>query len=165
MGLHNLESQSLFDIASEFADATEMAQAYSWLDELLSNYGSIPNAPGSTQAELAAHLLSAVRGFYVKVFHRKTSKLAEKLYKVIEQNESQRLGIFIEIVDSPSMDETLARYTVWKGTLFEAKIPDPVVCWHPDKDYKPVGSDRVYRTAYSALGRRRRRRETRPKDN
>ena len=164
MGLHNLASQSMFDLASEFADAAEMAQAYGWLDEILSNYGSIPEAPGSTQAELAAHLLGAMRGFYVKVFHRKTSRLAERLYAVIEKNSTERLGIFIEIVDSPSMDDTLARYTVWKGTLFETRLDEVVVCWHPDKDYRPVDALRVYRTAYSELGRRRRRRETRPKD-
>lgn len=163
MGLHNLDSRSLFDLASEFADAAEMAQAYSWLDEILSNYGSLPEAPGSTQAELAAHLLGALRGLYVKVFHRKTSRLAERLYEVIQKNGGQRLGIFIEIVDSPSMDDTLARYTVWKGTLFETRMSEIVVCWHPDKDYKPVDALRVYRTSYSELGRRRRRRETREK--
>jgi hypothetical protein len=161
MGLHNLESESLIDIFNAFASEHQKSQAHGWLDHVLSSYGSIPNAPFSTEAELASHMLSGLRGIYFNYFHRGAKKKAELLNKIIQKNAGQRLAIFIELVDSPSMDDTLARYTVWKGTLFETRLEQIVVCWHPDKDYKPVGAVRVYRTAYSELGRRRRRRQTR----
>lgn len=161
MGLHNLESESLIDIFDRYASEHQKSQAHGWLDHLLNSWSQIPSAPLGTEAELAAHMLNGLRGLYFHYFHRAAEKKAELLNRVIQKNAGQRLAIFIELVDSPSMDDTLARYTVWKGTLFETRVDEIVVCWHPDKDYKPVDAVRVYRTAYSELGRRKRRRQTR----
>jgi hypothetical protein len=161
MGLHNLESESLIDIFDEYASEHEKSQAHGWLDNLLNSWGQIPNAPLGNEAELAAHMLNGLRGMYFHYFHRAAKKKAELLNRIIQKNASQRLAIFIELVDSPSMDDTMSRYTVWKGTLFETRLEEIVVCWHPDKDYKPVDAVRIHRTAYSELGRRRRRRQTR----
>lgn len=161
MGLHNLESESLMDIFDQFASEHQKSQAHGWLDTLLQNYAAFPSAPFGAEAELATHMLNGMRGLYFHYFHRETNKRAELLNKVIQKNASQRLAIFIELVDSPSMEDTLTRYTVWKGTLFETRLEKPVVCWHPDKDFKPVDAARIHRTGYSELGRRRRRRQTR----
>jgi hypothetical protein len=161
--LHNLESESLIDIFDQYASEHQKSQAHGWLDQLLSGWGQIPNAPLGNEAELAAHMLNGLRGMYFHYFHRAASKKAELLNRIIQKNASQRLAIFIELVDSPSMDDTMARYTVWKGTLFETRLEEIVVCWHPDKDYKPVDPVRIHRTGYSELGRRRRRRQTREK--
>lgn len=163
MGLHNLESESLIEIFDRFATEQQKSQAHGWLDQILSSYASIPTAPLSTQAELAAHMLNGLRGLYFHYFHREAKTKAEILNKVIQKNASQRLAIFIELVDSPSMEDTMARYTVWKGTLFETRLDRLIVCWHPDKDFKPVDAVRIHRTGYSELGRRQRRRQTREK--
>lgn len=164
MGLHNLESESLIEIVSDHMDEHERSQMHSWIDGLLSQYGSNPAAPFSTEAELAAHLLTFIRGMYAKLFHRQAVRKAQLLQKVVEKNSSQRLSIFIEFVDCKTFEEAMERYTVWKGTLFTTRIDDVVVCWHPDKDYKPVDALQIHRTGYSELGRKKRRKMTRPEN-
>ncbi|MCB2137262.1 MAG: hypothetical protein KDE08_15200 [Rhodobacteraceae bacterium] len=161
MGLHNLESVSLLDIVSEFASEADKSQAHGWIDDLMNSYASAPTAPYSTEVEVAAHMLKTLRGLYFNLFYRKAQRQADILNAVIQKNASQRLAIFIEWVDSPSMDDTLSRYTVWKGVLFETRLTETVVCWHPDKDFKPVDATRAYRTGYSELGRRQRRKQVR----
>ena len=162
MGLHNLESDGFFDIVNEFSEQVDLSQAHGWLDNLLSQYGSLPNAPWSTQAELLAHMLSAVRGLRFSFARRNAMRKLEALNRVIELHADRRLGIYIEYVDMESVEATLARYTVWKGTLFEVQTDRNVVCWHPDKEFMPKATGRVYRTKYSELGKRQRMRDTRP---
>lgn len=163
MGLHNLESASLMDIFDRFSADAERSQAHGWLDSLMATYASNPVAPLSTQVELASYMLNGLRGLYFSFSRRAANKRAALLYAVIEQNKTQRLAIFIEHVECQDVDETMRTYTVWKGTLWETTIKgDLVVCWHPDKDYKPVDGAKIVRTGYSELGRRQRRRQTKP---
>ena len=86
MGLHNLESESVLDIIQAFEGDTELSGTISTIHQIFETYGSVPNAPLSTQAEL---------------------------------------------VDLSNFQETMARYTVWKGVLFDLQLDKPAVCWHP----------------------------------
>lgn len=160
MGLHNLASESVLDIIEAFENDTKVSDAFSTIHDLFAQYGSIPTAPMSTQAELAAHLLTFLRGWRFSSAKRAAAGKLKILNRVIELHRNQRLGIFIELVDMPSFQETLARYTVWKGVLFDLQWEKTVVCWHPDKDFKPNSAVHVQRTGYSELGRRKRFRNT-----
>jgi hypothetical protein len=161
MGLHNLESESVLDIIKAFEGDTEVSGTISTIHQIFETYGSVPNAPLSTQAELAAHLLTFIRGWRFSSARRQAMRKLEVLNKVIERHKDTRLGIFIELVDLSSFQETMARYTVWKGVLFDLQLDQPVVCWHPDKDFKPINPIHIHRTGYSELGRCQRYRNTR----
>mgnify|MGYP001827199506 CR=1 FL=1 len=164
MGLHNLQSHSLTELSDESLAGVEKAQAHGWIDNLLEAYSSLPQVPMGTQVEGLKHLLTGLRGFILQRAGKEYMRKAGKLLKVIEDNHEHRLAIYTEFVDEPGYDETVAKYTVWKGTLFEVLVDgERVVCWHPDKDFKPKSHSRILHTGYSELGRRRRRRETRDK--
>ena len=162
MGLHNLESQSLTELSDESLAGVEKSQAHGWIDSLMETYASLPQAPMGTQVEGLKHLLTGLRGFILQRAGKDYMRKAGTLLKVIEQNRDHRLAIYTEFVDEPSFEATIAKYTVWKGTLFEVQVDGgQVVCWHPDKDFVPILFTRIRHTGYSELGRRRRRRETR----
>ena len=163
MGLHNLESENVLDIIEAFENDTSVSDTFSVVHELFEKYGSVPNAPLSTQAELAAHLLTFIRGWRFSSAHRQAERKLTVLNKVIELHKDTRLGIYIELVDQPTFQDAMARYTVWKGVLFDLQLEKTVVCWHPDKDFKPVNPIHIHRTGYSELGRRQRYRNTRKK--
>jgi hypothetical protein len=158
MGMHNLDSRSLADLMDELAGELDVSQSHPWIDSVLSQWGSSA-APGSSYAEALGHVLAGLRGLKFHFARRAYLAEAELLNAVIERNAQHPRSIYIEYVDSPSMDDALSRYTVWKGVLFDTLLDRTVVCWHPDKDFNPAGAGRVYRTGHSALGRRKRRRE------
>ena len=158
MGLHNLESRSLAEMMENLVGALDASQRHPWLDSVLTQWGSSA-APFSTQAEAFGHVLNGLRGLKFHFARRRYMREADLLDAVIKQNGDHPRCIFIELVDSPSMEDTLQRYTVWKGVLFETRLDRTLVCWHPDKDFKPVGTIRVHQTGHSALGRRKRRRQ------
>ena len=158
MGLHNLESRSLADMMDDLVTALDAAQPNPWLDSVLTHWGS-SGLNRSDEAEVFRHLLTGLKGLKFHFAKRRYMREADLLSKVIARNSDHPRSIFIELVDSPSMTETLSRYTVWKGVLFETRLDRTLVCWHPDKDYKPVGAVRVHRTGHSALGRRKRRKQ------
>lgn len=158
MGLHNLESRSLADMMDDLVNALDGTQPNPWLESVLTHWGS-SGFHRSNEAEILQHLLTGLRGLKFHFAKRRYMREAELLSKVIAQNREHPRSIFIELVDSPSMNDTLESYTVWKGVLFETRLDRTLVCWHPDKDYKPVDAVRVHQTGYSALGRKKRRRQ------
>jgi hypothetical protein len=160
-GLHNLESKGLDKLAKDLSGRLDQAMAHGWIDGVLDAYAAIPGAQFGTQIEAISHVIDFVRGMVFQSAQKSYSKDADTLVAVIEQNRDHRLAVYIELVDQPSFSATLARYTVWKGTLFEVNLKGKaIVCWHPDKDFKPQGAVNVMHTKYSQLGRRQRRRET-----
>ena len=164
MGLHNLESVSLTELNSEAFSSLEASQSNNWIDDVLEMYSSIPEAPLGTEAEVVKHLLTGLRNMYFNSAKKKYIKDAGLLLKAIEQNSHNRYALYLELVKEVDFEATLQKYTVWKGTLFDTHIEGQlVVVWHPDKDFKPIHHGRILRTGYSELGRRQRRRETRPK--
>lgn len=162
MGLHNLPSRGLVDLMDELSGEADRAGQTPWYESLMSVYSQNPTAPLSTQAELGTLLLSAFRGLRFSRARERYLRTAETLTQVIEKNSARRGAIFIELVDAPSAAEAMKVWTLWKGTLFEMRLGELVVCWHPDKDFAPVDAVQVWHTGHSELGRRRRRRETAP---
>lgn len=161
MGLHNLKSEGLTDLIEDLNGNLETAMEYGWIDEILSTYSSNPVAPFGTQIEIVSHVITALRGFLLRSAGQSYSKKAEYLLAVIEQNRDHRLAAYIEFVGADTFANVIQTYTVWKGTLWETVVRgETVVCWHPDKDFKPAATHQVKHTGYSELGRRRRRRET-----
>jgi hypothetical protein len=162
MGLHDLESTSLTEMTEEVLAKVERSQSLGWLDGLLGSYSSLPEVPRGTEVEVLTHALACLRGLYFNYARRAYLKRAERLQAVIEANKDNPLAIFLEYVDQPDFETTLKAYTVWKGTLFETRVKDEtVVCWHPDKDFRPADCKRIKHTGYSELGRKQRRRAAR----
>ncbi len=160
MGLHNLPSRGLADMMDELSGRLGSADETPWYESLISMHSQIPTAPGSDVSELLGHLLTAFRGFRHHFARSRYLRSAEILLAVIEKNKARRGAIFIELVEAKSLHEAQGTWTVWKGTLFETRLPQTIVCWHPDKDFEPVEADHILRTGHSELGRARRRRQT-----
>ncbi|MFP4238452.1 MAG: hypothetical protein ACLFRZ_04045 [Rhodosalinus sp.] len=164
MGLHDLESISLTEMNADILDKVERSQSLGWLDGLLGSYSSLPEVPLGTPVEVLKHLLGGVRGLYFSHARTVYMKRAERLLAVMETNKDKPLAIFLEYVDQPDLETTLRTYTVWKGTLFETRVAgETVVCWHPDKDFRPAHHTRIKHTGYSEVGRKQRRRAARRK--
>jgi len=160
MGQHDLPSRSLADMMGELSAEYDGMARNGWLEQLLANWGDMPNnVPLSTEAGLLGHMLTGLRGLKYHFARRARLGEAELLDAVIRHNAGHPRSVYIELVEGTSMDDVLARYTVHKGVLFETRLAQTIVCWHPDKDFAPRGAERVHRTGHSALGRRQRRRE------
>ncbi|KIN75717.1 hypothetical protein [Sulfitobacter mediterraneus] len=160
-GLHNLESRGLDQLAKDLSGRLDKAMQLGWIDDVLDAYAAIPGIQFGDQVGVISHVIDVVRGLVFKSAQSAYSRDADTLVAVIEQNRDHRLAVYIELVNEPSYSATLAKYTVWKGTLFEVNLKGKaVVCWHPDKDFKPQGALNVMHTKYSQLGRRQRRRDT-----
>ncbi|RBI84231.1 hypothetical protein DRV85_12350 [Rhodosalinus halophilus] len=162
MGLHDLESISLTEMNEDVLEKVERSQSLGWLDGLLGSYSSLPEVPLGTPVEVLKHLLGGMRGLYLSHARKVYMKQAERLLAVVEANKASPLAIFLEYVDQPDFETTLKTYTVWKGTLFETRVAgETVVCWHPDKDFRPADYKRIKHTRYSEVGRKQRRRAAR----
>ena len=160
MSQHNLPSRSLAEMMDELAARLDGSQRHGWLDTLLGSWGEMPNnAPLSTEAAVLGHVLTGLRGLKFHFARRSVMQEAELLDAVIRHNGEHPRSVYIEYVEGGSIDAALARYIVHKGVLFETRLAQTILCWHPDKDFTPKGAERVHRTGHSALGRRKRRRE------
>jgi len=159
-GMHNLVSKGLDKLAKDLSGKLDQAMSLGWIDDVLDAYAAIPGIQFGDQVGVISHVIDVARGLVFKSAQNAYSKDADTLVAVIEQNRDHRLAVYIELVDEPSYAATLAKYTVWKGTLFEVNVKGKsIVCWHPDKDFKPQGALNVMHTKYSQLGRRQRRRD------
>ena len=160
MGLHNLDSQNLTELIREAEGVVEASQRHQWIDDLLDTYSNITQAPFGTQVEILKHCLKGFRSLILSKGTRGYMRKSGKLLKVIEANSANPYSVYLEYVDQPTFAATVTNYTVWKGTLFDTPADgETLVCWHPDKEYKPVSYDQIKRTGYSALGKRKRRKK------
>jgi hypothetical protein len=161
MGLHNLVSEDLVQLSNDVSGQLEKAMQHGWIEEVLDTYASLPEVPLGNELGALSHVIAGFRGLFMKSAQSSYMKKADLLLEVVKMNEAHRLAVYIEFVDEPDFATTVSKYTVWKGTLFSTLVKGrAVVCWHPDKDFKPVQALNVLHTQYSELGRRQRRRET-----
>lgn len=161
MGMHNLVSEGLVALSNDVSGDLERAMQKGWIEEVLNTYASLPEVPSGDAVGALSHVITAIRGFFIQRSQAEYLRKADLLLEVIKRNEAHRLAVYIEFVDEPDFATTVAKYTIWKGTLFSTTVKGrTVVCWHPDKDFTPVDALHVLHTRYSQLGRRQRRRET-----